>query len=306
MSSQEVSLRRRRFALRFGGSTAEKKRSAPFRAPRPLSALSLCGKAGLAVLLFILATGVCSLLFMGDTHRVPSGDSLESPSLRHILGTDDLGIDIAAQLCRGALVSVLVGLGAAVLAGAGGSSLGMLAGYAGGWPDRLISGLCDVLTAIPQLPLMIVLGAFLGPSLRNIVFVVALLSWVGPARIARAKTLSMRREKFIVAAACYGASFSHIAAKHLAPALAPLVAASVLRIIGHAVVAEAGLTFLGLGDPTSKSWGMILNRSMSFGGIYFTDFWKWWVLPPLVALTMLVVSTAFIARDLEKFVNKKL
>ncbi len=271
-----------------------------------LEVLSVHGRAGLAVVLIILATGAASVLFLGDAHRVPSGASLEAPSLRHPLGTDDLGIDIWAQLCRGALISVLVGLGSAGLAGVGGSVLGVLAGYSGGAVDRLITGLCDVMTAIPQLPLMIVLGAFLGPSTRNIILVVGLLSWVGPARIARAKTLSMRREKFIVAAASYGASFFHIARTHLLPALLPLVAASCLRIVGHAVSAEAGLTFLGLGDPTSKSWGMLLNRSMSFSGIYFTDFWKWWVLPPLVALATLVVAVAFIARDLEKLVNRKL
>jgi peptide/nickel transport system permease protein len=85
----------------------------------------------------------------------------------------------------------------------------------------------------------------------------------------------------------------------------PLIMVGVIRVISHAIVAEAGLSFLGLGDPTSKTWGVILNRSINFPGIYFMDFWKWWITAPLLALMLLVVSIAFISRDLEKMVNQK-
>lgn len=268
--------------------------------------LSIYGKIGLIVILIIIIMGVVSILFLGNAHRVPSGTSLEPPSIRHLLGTDDLGIDILAQICHGAIISLLVGFGAAILAGIGGSILGMLAGYSKGWIDRLVTGLCDIMAVIPRLPLMIVLGAFWGPSIKNIILVIAILSWVGPARITRAKVLSMRCEKFIVMAQSYGASFIHIAMKHLLPGLLPVIMVSTIRIISHAIVMEAGLTFLGLGDPTSKSWGVILNRAMGFQGIYFTDFWKWWILPPLIALTLLVVSVALVSRDLEKTTNRKL
>ncbi len=267
---------------------------------------SLYGKVGLAIVFAVLLMGLVSLLFLGDAHHIPSGASLEVPSLQHFLGTDDLGLDIFAQICHGALISLGVGFGAAVLAGLGGSILGILAGYSGGWVDRIICALCDIMAVMPQLPLTIVLGAFFGPSLKNIVLVIALLSWVGPARIARAKTLSLRGEKYIVAAKSYGASFFHILIKHLFPNLLPVAMVSTVHIISRAIVTEAGLTFLGLGDPTSKSWGVILNRSMSFKGIYFTDFWKWWVLSPLIALTLLVIAVAWIARDLEQITNRKL
>jgi peptide/nickel transport system permease protein len=85
----------------------------------------------------------------------------------------------------------------------------------------------------------------------------------------------------------------------------PIMLVSVIRIVSHAIVAEAGLSFLGLGDPLSKSWGVILNRSLNFPGIYFTDFWKWWILSPLVALMLLVVAIAFIGRDVERIVDTK-
>ncbi|HOO28644.1 MAG TPA: ABC transporter permease, partial [Lachnospiraceae bacterium] len=242
---------------------------------------SAYGKAGLIVIFIIIVMGLASVLFFGDAHRVLTGSSLEAPSFEHLLGTDDLGMDIFAQICHGALISLTVGFCSAALAGIGGSILGILAGYAGKWADRLICGLCDIMAVIPQLPLMIVLGAFFGPSIRNIIFVIAILSWVGPARIARSKVLSLRNEKYIAAAKSYGASFFHILTKHLLPGLLPVIMVSTIRIVSHAVIAEAGLTFLGLGDPTSKSWGVILNRAMSVGGIYFTEFWKWWILPPL-------------------------
>ena len=286
-----------------------KRRASARERIRPLrfiKAFSVYGKIGFGVISLIIIMGAASVLFLGDAYSIPSGSSLEAPSLRHLLGTDDLGIDILAQICHGAVISLLVGFGSAALAGIGGSILGIFAGYSGGGADRLICGLCDIMAVIPQLPLMIVLGAFFGPSTRNIVLVIAILSWVGPARIARSKVLSLRSEKYIIAAKSYGASFFHILAKHLLPGLLPVIMVSIVRIISHAVVAEAGLTFLGLGDPTSKSWGVILNRAMNFSGIYFTDFWKWWLLPALIVLTLLVLSVSWIGRDLEQITNRKL
>ncbi len=263
------------------------------------------GKFGMGVILFLVCLCLMSFFFLGELHKIPSGNALEPPGLNHWLGTDDLGIDIFAQICHGAAISMAVGLSTALLAGIGGGSLGILAGYYGKWIDKAITGLCDLMMSIPQLPLMIVLGAFFGASLTNIIVVIALISWVGPARTVRSKVLSMRHENFIVAAKSYGAGFRHLAIKHFIPGLLPIISVSMIRIVSHGVVAEAGLSFLGLGDPLSKSWGIILNRSINFPGIYFTDFWKWWIMSPLAALLLLVVAVAFISRDLEKVVNTK-
>ncbi len=292
---------RRCFAF-TGASAAPKKnrKSAAWWA-----ALTPYGKSGMAILLVLVLLSLGSFLFMGQAHKIPSGGSLEPPGPAHWLGTDDLGIDIFAQLCHGAAISMLVGFSSAILAGAGGSVLGILAGYYGGWTDRLVTGLCDVMASVPQLPLMIVLGAFFGASLMNIVFVIALISWVGPARTVRAKILSMRSEPYITAAKSYGAGFLYLLGKHFVPGALPVMMVGVIRTMSHAIVAEAGLSFLGLGDPLSKSWGVILNRSINFPGIYFTDFWKWWILAPLTALMLLVVAIAFLGRDMERIVNTK-
>lgn len=267
--------------------------------------LSGYGKFGLIVIFFMLIIALTSKIFIGDGYRIPSGLSLEAPSIDHIFGTDDLGIDIASQICYGAAISLVVGISAAILAGIGGSILGIFAGYHGKWVDKVIMGLCDISMSIPQLPLMIVLGAFIGAGIKNIILVIAFMSWVGPARIARSKVLSARNETYIVAAQSYGAGFWHLLIKHFLPDTLPVIMVSVIRIVSHAIVAEAGLSFLGLGDPTSKSWGVILNRSINFSGIFFTEYWKWWVTFPLMALILLVAAVAFLGRDMERIVNTK-
>lgn len=269
------------------------------------SLLSLPGKISVFILLFLtLATIVYHLLPI-EAHRLPSGSSLVPPSWNHLFGTDDLGMDLLAQICHGAGISLIVGLGTASLAGAGGTLLGMLAGYYGGWVDKLITGLCDMLMCIPHLPMMIVMGAFFGSSLWNIILVLALVSWAVPARITRAKMLAIKQERYITAARSFGAGFFQMLTRHFIPAIFPIAMVNLLKIVSSAIVSEAGLSFLGLGDPTSKSWGIVLNRSINFNGIYFTDYWKWWIVIPLFFLILLVTSVAMIGRDAEKILNTK-
>lgn len=270
-----------------------------------LLSLSIYGKLGLFIIIFMISIAVISQFFLGETYRIPTGNSLEPPCAEHIMGTDDLGIDIAAQICYGAAVSLAVGVSSAILAGVGGSILGILAGYFGKRVDNVIMSICDIMMTIPQLPFMIVLGAFLGASLRNIIIVIAFISFAGPARIARSKIFSISSENYITAAKSYGAGFGHLLVKHFIPGIFPVIMVSVVKIISHAIIAEASLSFLGLGDPTSKSWGVILNRSINFSGIFFTDYWKWWVVFPLLALMLLIIAIAFLGRDAEKIVNTK-
>ena len=238
-------------------------------------------------------------------YDTPSGSSLEAPGKGHWLGTDDLGIDIWAQICFGARISMVVGLGTALLAGLGGSVIGMLSGYYGGIVDRIIMRITDLTIVLPELPVMIVLGAFFGPSVGNIILVLALFSWTVPARITRARVLAVKQEKYITAARSYGAGFRHMVSRHLLPAALPLVMVSVIRLTGRAIVAEASLAFLGLGDPTSKSWGLVINHAINFKGIYYTDYWQWWLASPVIAITALVAAIAFLGRDAERLVNSK-
>ena len=267
--------------------------------------LSISGKISLSIIFTLVIITVIYHFSPLETHRLPSGTSLEAPTLSHPFGTDDLGIDLLAQICYGTGISLTIGIGTALIAGLGGTLLGMVAGYFGKWVDHFITGLSDTMLCIPRLPLMIVMGAFFGTSIQNIIFVLALVSWAGPARIARSKLIALKQERYIAAARSYGAGFFQLSIRHFFPALFPISMVSMLKIISAAIIAEASLSFLGLGDPTSKSWGIILNRSINFDSIYFTEYWKWWIVIPLFFLILLVISFAMLGRDIERLLNTK-
>lgn len=266
---------------------------------------SIMGKIGLVIILLVCIMAIFTNVLSKHPNNLPSGSALESPSKSHWLGTDDLGIDIWAQICSGARISIIIGFATALLAGIGGSVIGIISGYYGGIVDKIIMRITDIMIVLPDLPVMIVLGAFFGPSLKNIIIALSLFSWTGPARIVRSKILSIKEEKYIQAAKSYGAGFWHITLIHFLTNIYSVVMVSVIRLVSRAIIAEAGLAFLGLGDPTSKSWGLMINHAINFKGIYFTDYWKWWLVSPIVAVTLLVSAIAFISRDMEKLIDSK-
>lgn len=268
--------------------------------------LSLGARLGIIFVFLIIFIGVFGPYLSTHSHKVPSGKALEAPSREHLLGTDDLGIDLLSQIFYGARISVIIGFSTAILAGLGGSILGVIAGYYGGFVDKFIMRLVDIMIALPDLPMMILLGAFFGPSIRNIVLVLAFFSWTSPARIIRSKIISIKEESYIKMAESYGAGFFHLLRTHFLPEIMPILSITIIRITSKAIVAEAGLSFLGLGDPTSKSWALILNHGINFKGIYFTDYWKWWVMAPLLATMLLILAISTISRDLERIFNEKL
>jgi peptide/nickel transport system permease protein len=139
-----------------------------------------------------------------------------------------------------------------------------------------------------------------------IVLVLSCFSWVHTARIVRSRVLALKRRQYIRAAELNGASAFYLIRRHFLPEVFPLAAVSMIRLTGRAIVAEAGLSFLGLGDPASGSWGLILHHATSFPGIYYTRFWQWWLLFPWLALTLMVVSLALVSRDMEKIADPRL
>ena len=267
---------------------------------------SYLGKIATLILAINVIFAIISIFLPESYYTIPCCDSFLSPTLQHPLGSDDLGMDIFYQIIHGSLISLLIGISTAIISGIGGSLLGILAAYKGGKLDSILMGLCDVITALPHLPFIIVLSVFIGPGLSTIILVISLLSWVGPAKMIRSKVLMLKNEKFIVAAESYGGNFIYITFVHFLPQVFPMISVSMFKIASHAIIAEASLSFLGLGDPTSKSWGLLLNHAISFPGIYFTDYWKWWISSPLIMLILLILALSFVARDFEKILNKKL
>ncbi|WP_420848162.1 ABC transporter permease [Natranaerofaba carboxydovora] len=267
---------------------------------------SFLGKTAVIILLLIIVMGTLAPYLSAFPHDVSSGPPLEPPGGEHFLGTDELGVDLWAMITYGARVSIIVGLGTALLAGLGGGIIGIIAGYKGGWFDKIVMRLVDVMIALPDLPAMIVIAGFFGSSLTNIIIVLSLFSWSRPARIARSQALSLKEQPYLKMASFYGGSTFYLLYKHFVPELFPILSVSMIRLASRAIITEASLAFIGLGDPTSRSWGLILNHALNFSGIYFTPYWKWWLLYPWLALTLLVVALALVGRDLERIADPRM
>lgn len=273
---------------------------------KPLSKFSTEGKIGILGIICIIFMAVFAPVITIYPPQMITGDSLEAPGPEHILGTDELGMDIWSQICYGARMSLTIGLAVAFIAGFGGGAIGILAGYMGGYIDQGLMRVIDVTMALPSFPLLIVISAFLGPSILNVILVLVLFSWAKPARIARSQTLSLKKNNYIIAAQNYGAKPVYLLWRHIFPEVMPVLFVLIIGISSHAIIAETGLAFLGLGDPTSKSWGMMLNHATGFKSIYFTPYWHWWLLPPLFMLIFLLLCLAFISRDMERILDPKL
>lgn len=262
--------------------------------------LSITGMVALGFLLLIVFIAFSAPFICRYPPDSSSGPAFVSPGAGHFLGTDELGYDLFSQICHGAGISLMVGLGTAFLAGFCGGIVGIIAGYRGGWFDRVLMRIIDVMMILPDLPVMIVLAAFIGPSTFTVIVVLALFSWVFTARIIRAQVLMLKEQLYITSAKMYGAGTWYLIRTHFLPEIFPLMAVSMIRVSSRAIVAEAGLSFLGLGDPSSGSWGRIIHHATAFNGIYYTDYWKWWLVYPWLALTVLVCSLAFVGREFER------
>ncbi len=230
---------------------------------------------GLLVLLALgaLAADLVDALLGTDPRSVDLLNRLAPPSRAHPLGTDELGRDVLALLLHAGRVSLLVGLGGALLASAFGTLVGVLAGWKGGRIDALLMRTTDAVLALPLLPLLILLAAVdlsklglggLGPlqSALRIVVIVALFGWPTTARIARAATLAVAARPFVQAARALGAPDRRILLRHVLPNVAgPVIVATTLAV-GHVILAESVLSFLGLGiQPPLSSWGTMLSRA---------------------------------------------
>ncbi len=228
----------------------------------------------------------------------------EKPSARFLLGTTNLGRDIFSQLIFGSRTALLVGFSAAVAVAIIGTLVGLIAGYYGGWVDALLMRLADIAFGIPFLPLVIVLVAFLKPSIWNIVAAMALLLWRDTARVIRAQVLTVKERTFVSAARVSGASNLRIIFLHIAPSILPLSFLYGSLAIGWAILTEASVSFLGFGDPNVVSWGFMLqdafvSQAMSRGAYY-------WIIPPGACIMLSVMAGFFIGRGYEEVLFPRL
>ncbi len=217
----------------------------------------------------------------------------ERPSFEHILGCDDAGHDLFSQLLHGGRLSLSVGLSVAVLATFTAVTLAIVAGFYGGWTDRIIMRVVDVALSLPFLPLVIVLGVVLGASPATQVVVIASVMWAHPVRELRSQILAIRTLGFVEASLAMGASGRFVGIRHILPEVAPLIVPQFVRIAHNAILVETSLSFLGLGDPLQTSWGTILHHANARTA-FLTGAWVYWIVPAGLAVSITVMSLAFI------------
>ena len=227
---------------------------------------------------------------------------LERPSLQHPFGLDELGRDILARILAGARISLLVGLAVVGVSSLTGMTLGSIAGYFGGVVDDAISRVIDVLMAFPGILLAIALVAVLGPSLTNVILALSVIGWVGYARLVRGQALRTRELEFVQAARALGAGAPRIVVRHVLPTAIPAVVVQATLGMAGAIIAEAALSFLGLGvQPPTPSWGTMLDagRSHLFDAPHLTIF-------PGLAIALLVLGFNFLGDGLRDRIDPKL
>lgn len=220
---------------------------------------------GVIVILLFLVAIFAPLIATQDYTSMNFPEMLKPPSGEYIFGTDEFGRDIFSRIVYGARISLQVGFIAVGISLVIGTILGALAGYYGGIVDYVISSITDIAWALPVSLLAIALVAALGPSLRNLIFAVALVSWSGFARLVRGEFLSLREKEFVEAAKTLGYSDFRIIFRHILPnAIAPIIVLTTLEV-PKAIIVEASLSFLGLGaQPPTPSWGSIMNSGKDF------------------------------------------
>ncbi|MEM8823377.1 MAG: ABC transporter permease, partial [Pseudomonadota bacterium] len=222
----------------------------------------------------------------------------------YIMGTTTLGRDIFSQLVWGARSALLIGLTAAFMVALIGSIVGVVAGYFGGWVDTILMRLADIAFGIPFLPFVIVLAAFLEPSIWNVVIAMALVLWRDTGRVIRSQTLTLRSRTYVEAARISGSSDLKIILRHIAPNVLPLSFLYGSIAIGWAILTEASISFLGFGDPDSISWGYMLQDAFASQALSKSAYY--WFVPPGFLIILIVSAGFFITRGYEQILFPKL
>lgn len=252
------------------------------RLPRPTAAMA----GGVLLTLAVVVGTAFAPLLTGHDPLALSPDVLALPSFAHPMGTDDLGRDLFARLLYGGRVTLGIGLFSAVLSVVFGVGTGLVAGYSGGLVDEVLMRVAEGFQVMPKLLAAILVVSLIGSSLVNEILVIGLLSWPVTARVIRARVQVLRQQDFVAAARMGGASALRILWRNVLPNVAPFVLVSTSLQIASAIVSESFLSFLGLGDPSHPSWGLLLLQQ----GQLFLRQAPWLTTLPGLALAMTVLG----------------
>lgn len=244
-------------------------------------------RLGLAIFLFFLLVAIFADI-LAPYQMTELSKAFAKPSAEHFLGTNDIGQDIFSELILGTRASLLTGITAAVFTVFLGTVLGLSAGYLGDAADKIIRALISVFMAIPQLPLTIVLVAFMEPSIWNIILAIVLTSWTPSARIVRSKVMEIKQLPFVKIEETLGQRKLVIMFKHILPNIKDILLMRSTLAVSSAMLTEASLSFLGLGSYNQKSWGSILYYAFNKNGVIANFYW--WYVPPLVCISLCIFA----------------
>lgn len=261
-------------------------------------------KIGVLVLSVIVCASLLAPLLSPHPVTFRAGQ-FNGPSWSHPFGTDDVGQDVLGNLLYGGRTSVLVGVIVGSLTTIFGVVVGGIAGYIK-WLDAPLMRAVDMLMVVPRLPLIIFLSLFLRPSLWNVILILTIFGWPVTARTVRPLVQGLRNAEFVAAARSIGGGNWYILRRHILPQLYAVLAVQFVLEARQAILAEAGLGFLGLEDPTTKSWGMMLSYAFNHEATFISDAWQWTVLPPAIVLSLFILCLSLIAVGLESSFNPRL
>jgi peptide/nickel transport system permease protein len=265
------------------------------------------GRWGVIILIIVtLAAVVGPMIWPFDPAEVGADSSsiFQPPSAEYWLGTDELGRDVFSQFLMGARISLFVGVMATLIATIIGAGLGILSGFFRGPIDSAAMGVTDFFLVIPALPLMIALAAIFGQNLAIVILVIGALAWPRTARIVRSQTLSLRERAFVPRARSLGATNGRIIRTNITPHLMSLIVANTILVVAGCILAEATLSFIGLGDPNRISWGSMLHFAFVSGAVG-RGAW-WYFMPPGLGILVVVLGFTLVGQSFERVTNPKL
>jgi len=258
----------------------------------------------LCVLGFFVFLALCGPLLIDGDPKAKVGGVFEPPSREFLLGTDGGGASMVSLLIAGARVSLLIGFCAAAISAVIGGTVGILSGFFGGKTDTALMRVTDYFLVIPDVPLMIVIAALFGRSTWNIIVIIGIIYWTFTARLLRAQTKSVRERVYVQRARALGAGNSRLVLRHVLPQVTPLLVANTVLLIAYAIFAETFITFLGLGDPSTISWGRLIENAFTDDAI-INDAW-WAVIPPGLCVMFVVLACTIIGQVMEDALNPRL
>ncbi|MCG5218495.1 ABC transporter permease [Streptosporangium sp. KLBMP 9127] len=262
-------------------------------------------RLGMAILGFFTLMAIFGPLLVSGDPSATSDDGLVGPSAEHWLGTTQTGQDIFTQIVYGARISMGVGVLSAVIATIVSIAVGLIGGYFGGAIDETLSVITNIFLVLPALPLVIVLAGYLPQrGVTSVAVVIAVTGWAWGARILRAQTLSIRRRDFVEAAKASGERPMRIIFFEILPVQLPVIATSFLATVVAAILAEAGLSFLGLADLSSVSWGSMLYFAQN-GQALLVGAW-WWFIPPGLCIALIGAGLGLMNFGIDEIANPRL